>query len=61
MSNERTLTRKQLVAAFEEWEEERRAEPENHGFENLDDGPVSTVAKIQVDYVFELVDRQEKA
>lgn len=61
MSNGNTITRAQLHAAFVEWETQRRADPREDEFQHVNDKPVSHVADIQTDYVFELVAKQAAA
>lgn len=62
MTNERTLTRSQLVAAFTVWEEERRAKPEQFdtSFATFDEMTPGACAENQVDYVFDILDRKEE-
>jgi hypothetical protein len=59
MTNERTITWSQLVAAFTEWEKDRREEPEEfeRAFEPFNDGPPRAVAVVQADSVFDYLDK----
>lgn len=60
MTNEKTITRAQLAAAFVQWEKERRDAPEEHGFERFEHQAPEVVAQVQADYVFELVEKMEQ-